>query len=139
MAFGYYSTQIDVFNFMQEAVEKVLIGVNCTIFTYGQTGTGKTYTMFGADWTNIEKYEGMSITNVKNENKQEEILNYNDIMINPFSEENGIIPRAVNFIFSEIEIKNLKSKNFSVFVTYMQIYNERIYDLLSVNILFIKG
>ncbi len=26
-------------------VEEVLEGFNCTIFAYGQTGTGKTYTM----------------------------------------------------------------------------------------------
>ncbi len=30
-------------------VEEVLDGFNCTIFAYGQTGTGKTYTMEGGD------------------------------------------------------------------------------------------
>lgn len=28
-------------------VNEVLDGFNCTIFAYGQTGTGKTYTMEG--------------------------------------------------------------------------------------------
>ena len=28
-------------------VEEVLQGYNCTVFAYGQTGTGKTYTMEG--------------------------------------------------------------------------------------------
>ena len=30
---------------IQPIVEEVLEGFNCTIFAYGQTGTGKTYTM----------------------------------------------------------------------------------------------
>ena len=30
-------------------VEEVLDGFNCTIFAYGQTGTGKTHTMEGGD------------------------------------------------------------------------------------------
>ncbi|PWY94522.1 kinesin related protein 2 [Aspergillus sclerotioniger CBS 115572] len=28
-------------------IDELLLGYNCTIFAYGQTGTGKTYTMFG--------------------------------------------------------------------------------------------
>lgn len=32
---------------MLPIVEEVLAGYNCTIFAYGQTGTGKTYTMEG--------------------------------------------------------------------------------------------
>lgn len=30
-------------------VEEVLAGYNCTVFAYGQTGTGKTFTMEGTD------------------------------------------------------------------------------------------
>jgi len=133
MAFGYYSSQSDVFEFLLEAVENVLKGTNSTIFTYGQTGTGKTFTMFGSDWTNIEKFDSVSISKIKKDNQslEEEVFNYNEININPFSEDNGIIPRALNHIFAEIEIKNLKKKSFSIFVTYMQIYNEKIYDLLT--------
>ena len=37
-------------------VEEVLDGFNCTIFAYGQTGTGKTYTMEGGDrGSNLEQ------------------------------------------------------------------------------------
>jgi kinesin family protein 11 len=28
-------------------LEEVLLGYNCTVFAYGQTGTGKTFTMEG--------------------------------------------------------------------------------------------
>lgn len=43
------STQVDVYNeTARPIVDKVLQGYNGTIFAYGQTGTGKTYTMSGA-------------------------------------------------------------------------------------------
>lgn len=46
---GPYATQRDVFEAAVRPVcEEVLTGFNCTIFAYGQTGTGKTYTIEGA-------------------------------------------------------------------------------------------
>lgn len=30
-------------------IQEVLAGYNCTVFAYGQTGTGKTYTMVGEE------------------------------------------------------------------------------------------
>jgi len=46
--FGPKSQQQDVFNHaVVPLVNEVLDGYNCTIFAYGQTGTGKTYTMEG--------------------------------------------------------------------------------------------
>jgi kinesin family member 11 len=45
---GSKSQQQDIFNHVVvPLVSKVLDGYNCTIFAYGQTGTGKTYTMEG--------------------------------------------------------------------------------------------
>ena len=50
--FGKDSTQAGVYDVvMQAAVRHVLDGYNSTVFAYGQTGTGKTYTMSGAKWT----------------------------------------------------------------------------------------
>ena len=34
---------------MQDVVLQVMQGYNCTVFAYGQTGTGKTFTMEGGD------------------------------------------------------------------------------------------
>jgi kinesin family protein 11 len=46
--FGTYSTQSEVFDaVVLPIVEEALDGFNCTIFAYGQTGTGKTHTMEG--------------------------------------------------------------------------------------------
>lgn len=54
--FGFYSRQLEVFEFIRPLIPDVLDGINCTVLTYGQTGSGKTFTMFGADWTHNEKY-----------------------------------------------------------------------------------
>ncbi|KAJ9559037.1 hypothetical protein OSB04_013651 [Centaurea solstitialis] len=59
-------------------VNEVLEGFNCTVFAYGQTGTGKTYTMEG----------GMR-------NKAGEL-----------PAEAGVIPRAVRQIFDTLEAQN---------------------------------
>lgn len=46
--FGPTSKQKDLFDHaISPIVNEVLEGYNCTIFAYGQTGTGKTYTMEG--------------------------------------------------------------------------------------------
>lgn len=43
------TSQVDIYNeTARPIVDKVLQGYNGTIFAYGQTGTGKTYTMSGA-------------------------------------------------------------------------------------------
>jgi hypothetical protein len=53
-----------------------------------------------------------------------------ELIINPFSEENGFLPRIINYLFSELEILNIKSKKYNVYVSFLQIYNESINDLL---------
>lgn len=49
--FDPHSTQADVFARVQDSIRGVLDGYNTTVFAYGQTGTGKTYTMLGGDHT----------------------------------------------------------------------------------------
>jgi kinesin family protein 11 len=47
-AFGPQATQQDVYSqVLEPIVEDTLLGFNCTVFAYGQTGTGKTFTMEG--------------------------------------------------------------------------------------------
>jgi len=57
-AFGQYATQKEVFSsVVQPIIDEVLEGFNCTVFAYGQTGTGKTHTMEG----NMDDEEGAGI------------------------------------------------------------------------------
>lgn len=76
-------------------VASVLEGFNATVFAYGQTGTGKTFTMEGT--------------------KKDSILK-------------GIIPRSFEQIFMHIE--NTENMQYLVRVSYMEIYQEKIRDLL---------
>lgn len=93
------TTQMEIYRRVAlPVVDKVLNGYNGTIFAYGQTGTGKTYTMSGHQ-------------------KSDDIK--------------GIIPNTFSHIFSQIARSN--DKTFVVTVTYVEIYNEDIRDLLSKN------
>lgn len=49
-AFGPESKQSDVYQVVvAPLINEVLAGYNCTVFAYGQTGTGKTHTMIGEE------------------------------------------------------------------------------------------
>ena len=78
----------------------VLQGFNATIMAYGQTGTGKTYTM-----------EGFVYNNEQDENR-------------------GMVPRCVEQIFKTISDKSSSDLKFMVRISYLQIYNDNISDLL---------
>lgn len=80
----------------------MLAGFNCTIFAYGQTGTGKTYTMSG----DMTETLGM------------------------LSDEAGIIPRVLQSLFRKMELDD--SEN-CIKVSFIELYNEELRDLLSVD------
>ena len=94
------STQEEVYHIAAvPAVKSLVDGYNSTIFAYGQTGTGKTYTMEGF------------------------IYDY-------LSPKKGLIPRAIEDVFKYIENNSNSDTTFIIRVTYLQIYNESIDDLL---------
>ncbi|ORX38250.1 putative microtubule motor [Kockovaella imperatae] len=83
-------------------LDEVLGGYNCTIFAYGQTGTGKTYTMQG------------------------------DLDLSALDTPNdagGIIPRVLHRLFALLEAKS--NTDYVVKCSYLEIYNEDLRDLLS--------
>ena len=87
--------------------------------------------MFGGDWTKYDKLDGLPASSPKQSKRKDEDIYY-DFSVNPYSEENGIIPRSINHIYSEVEMKNLDKKVFKIYVSFLQIYNEKILDLLYV-------
>jgi hypothetical protein len=115
-------TQIDVFNHFRGYLPKIPEGYNLTVFAYGQTGSGKTYTMFGSDWENAIS---------KHSKQQHQNTFFEDLL----SDENyaGLIPRTIFGLFEEIKAyTSEKGHNFNIYCSFLQIYNEKIYDLLQV-------
>ncbi|MEW5307173.1 MAG: hypothetical protein WDW36_009583 [Sanguina aurantia] len=88
-----------------QLLDAALAGYNVTIFAYGQTGSGKTYTMSGReDVIESEGYAG----------------DMND----------GIITRSVSYLYSAIAERARESRT-TLSASYLEIYNEGIYDLLN--------
>ena len=54
--FNSKTEQIEIYNFIgNDIVKDVMEGYNGTIFAYGQSGSGKTYTMYGSDIDDEDK------------------------------------------------------------------------------------
>ncbi|KAF9687474.1 hypothetical protein SADUNF_Sadunf02G0097300 [Salix dunnii] len=78
----------------KDLIHAAVDGFNGTVFAYGQTSSGKTFTMNGAQ------------------------------------NDRGIIDRAVKDVFNKIHM--IYDREFLIRVSYMEIYNEEINDLLAV-------
>lgn len=104
MVFGASTKQIDVYrSVVCPILDEVIMGYNCTIFAYGQTGTGKTFTMEG-------------------ERSPNEAYTWEE---DPLA---GIIPRTLHQIFEKLTDNGTE---FSVKVSLLEIYNEELFDLLN--------
>lgn len=138
------SSQKDVYNQVcKPIVDSVLEGYNGTIFAYGQTGTGKTYTMEGAGRHDIRrKSSDTSSSKLPNSaSKQRKLpagtnksgsaglINEGRSKVDVIGDESeGVIPRAFKHIFDHIS-KHSKVQ-FLVRASYLEIYQEEIHDLL---------
>eukprot|EP00163_Fabomonas_tropica_P017402 TRINITY_DN3091_c0_g4_i3.p1 TRINITY_DN3091_c0_g4~~TRINITY_DN3091_c0_g4_i3.p1 ORF type:complete len:1121 (-),score=354.56 TRINITY_DN3091_c0_g4_i3:115-3477(-) len=101
-----YASQDTLMNDIgNKLIDNAWKGYNCSIFAYGQTGSGKSYSMMGTE------------------------------------EDPGIIPRICDAIFKEMHEKlatadKVKEETgeeikYKVEVTYLEIYNEKVKDLLN--------
>jgi kinesin family protein 3/17 len=94
--FGPETSQESIYQITaSDIVESVIKGFNGTIFAYGQTGAGKTYTMTGGSGAKA-----------------------------------GIIPRVFTHLFEAIETNSKDNLKFLIQISFMEIYNEEIRDLL---------
>ena len=97
-------------------VNSVVEGYHATIFAYGQTGSGKTFTM-----------EGYKYRRGGGANQTVPVP-----IIEHGGENEGIVPRAVYLLYDKIsQQSNLQKKKFYVYVSFLQVYKEKIYDLLN--------
>ena len=139
------SSQYDLFiNSAKIICDKVLEGYNGTIFVYGQTGAGKTYTLLGNKYSlklnnqnqnNINNDEiDLSITHSLNSNII--LNNNNDINILKEDEKSkGIIPQVLEYLFYQINTIKEKDNNSNIKLScsFLEIYKENISDLLNPN------
>jgi len=89
-------TQQDVYEHTaRQVLDDTLNGYNATVFAYGATGSGKTYSMVGT------------------------------------REEPGVMVRSVNELFKRIHRR--KHIKYSLSISYLEIYNEEIRDLLTMS------
>ncbi|NXG17957.1 KIF15 protein, partial [Grallaria varia] len=99
------TTQESVFSSVaKNIVESCMNGYNGTIFAYGQTGSGKTFTMMGPSDSD----------------------NFTHSL-------RGVIPRSFEYLFFLIEREKEKAgsgKSFLCKCSFIEIYNEQIFDLL---------
>ena len=114
-------SQEETYRTVKDAVQAVTNGYNSTVFAYGQTGTGKTYTILGAAYTGKEAVGAAPDEASDGGDKAK-------AMLPAFS---GIIPRAANDLFHFAEQAALRAEKVDVFCTYLEIYNERMHDLLA--------
>lgn len=108
--FGAESDQETIFDAVGKSyIQEMLEGYNCTVFAYGQTGTGKTYTMSG------------DINILGDLESQDKIL---------LGEHAGIIPRVLVDLFKQL---SQETDEYSVKISFLELYNERLKDLLAEN------
>ena len=126
---GEKCTQKDVFNFVKPCLNFIKKGINCTILAYGQTGSGKTYTMFGGEWAMNDQSTDYEQRKKFNKDKYNFILN-DELTIDPFSPTNGIIPNLIMNLFQTYGAYGSNGNDIIITCSYIQIYNEQVYDLL---------
>ncbi|OWZ12363.1 Kinesin [Phytophthora megakarya] len=106
---GINSSQTDTYRMcVAPLVQGFLDGYNATVLAYGQTGTGKTYTMAGSGF------------DARGREKNGELQ--------------GMIPRVINAIFKKLQQEgnndNQGRGECTLRVEYVEIYNEELRDLL---------
>ncbi|RYP42319.1 hypothetical protein DL767_000241 [Monosporascus sp. MG133] len=95
-------TNEDVFDEISQLVQSVMDGKKVCIFCYGQTGSGKTYTMSN-----------------QSPGREGQECDY------------GIIPRAKEMIFREMERLRSLGWEYTVEGSYLEVYKNKLYDLLA--------
>ena len=86
------SSQSEIFiQGAKDICDSVLQGYNGTIFVYGQTGAGKTYTLLGPNYSLSNKNNNL-INEDYNEPYQSTNLIYEEL-------NKGILPRTIDYLF----------------------------------------
>ena len=119
LVFGPEADQATIYHdVVSPMLEQVLMGYNCTLFAYGQTGTGKTCVYF-CHSLSFSAHESQRYT------MQGDLVP--TPMGNPSSQA-GMIPRVLFRLFHHLETA---VPDYSVKVSFVELYNEELRDLLA--------
>ncbi|KMQ89498.1 kinesin-like protein kif14 protein, partial [Lasius niger] len=100
---GHASQEIVFRNMVLPLVQNAFEGYNVCLFAYGQTGSGKSHSLMGVESAHLSA--------------------------TPFDEKVGIIPRFCQEIFTQA--RDNPQIVTTVEISYFEIYNEKIHDLLA--------
>ncbi|XP_040198150.1 kinesin-like protein KIF23 isoform X5 [Rana temporaria] len=158
--FGTLQTQKDLFDFVAKPlVEDLIRGKNGLLFTYGVTGSGKTYTMTGSPgqggllprclsmiFNSISRFQAKKYTFKTDDKNGIEIQNEVDALLERQRREaqtqvatrTPMRQRMVEPEFADMiniedncNVEEVDEDSvYSVFVSYIEIYNNYMYDLL---------
>ncbi|TDH09612.1 hypothetical protein EPR50_G00088230 [Perca flavescens] len=160
--FGVSISQIELFEHVAKPlVDDVIHGKNGLLFTYGVTGSGKTYTMTGSPgqggllprsldmiFNSIGPYQAKRYIFKTDDKNGMEVQNEVDALLERQRRENNssvpkssssrqkLDPEIADMVKSEEAYKTEgvdEDSSYSVFVSYIEIYNNYIYDLLEEN------
>uniref|UniRef100_A0A182WQY1 Kinesin-like protein n=1 Tax=Anopheles minimus TaxID=112268 RepID=A0A182WQY1_9DIPT len=100
------ASQDDVLQYsgIKRLIEMAIEGFSCTAFCYGQTGSGKTHTLTGPPELFYRKPD-------------------------PAHEDHGLVFRSFLYLFKLLQER--KDTNFILKASFLEIYNEKVIDLLN--------
>uniref|UniRef100_A0A8C3G7E3 Kinesin-like protein n=1 Tax=Cyclopterus lumpus TaxID=8103 RepID=A0A8C3G7E3_CYCLU len=159
--FGVSISQMELFEYVAKPlVDDLINGRNGLLFTYGVTGSGKTFTMTGSPgqggllprsldmiFNSIGPYQAKRYVFKTDDKNGMEVQNEVDALLERQKRENVSFPKSsssrqrldpeiADMIKSEEAYKTDgvdEDSSYSVFVSYIEIYNNYIYDLLEEN------
>lgn len=131
-AFEWSTDQVGVWNYVSSSVNSLIQGYNVSIMAYGQSGSGKSYTMGTSDEDIDDSQLGIIPRASKAlfeqlENPQQQQQNSGEM-----SPTKSIRPPSLNISPKNI-LGAFDSKPWTVSVSYLEIYNEQLRDLLLSN------
>lgn len=109
-----FASQEDTFRIVAAPmVPSMFEGKSCAILCYGQTGSGKTYTMMGPPLSNSSPGAPLAIASPGH-----------------VVHEDGIAQRFFKALFADRARRPTSEGQFTVSASFLEIYCERVYDLL---------
>ncbi|KAM7262173.1 hypothetical protein ACFE04_021250 [Oxalis oulophora] len=141
--YGPHVGEAELFADVQPLVQSALDGYNISIFAYGQTHSGKTYTMVSISFVSmfmdsVVKVEWfLRVTDSQTvyvffeHGKISMIISYYVMMAEGLSHDRGLYARCFEELFDLANSDLALNSQFHFSVTVFELYNEQVRDLLS--------